>query len=212
MTTSASTPRLRITQTWYLLLLLLTGIAGTTPLSRWADMLLGALALLLVCGAFLGRIWCSAFIAGRKDQTLVTSGPYSHCRNPLYSFSWIGGLGLGLATRSMLLTALTLTVLAWLFWRAAAEEAQLLEQLHGAAYQTWRAVTPCFLPKLGSNLGQKLVPHSPTAALPAAIELRPEIFWKAFRDAGSMLLLYVLIDSARQLREIGALPTLLRLL
>jgi protein-S-isoprenylcysteine O-methyltransferase Ste14 len=199
MTTSASTPRLRITQTWYLLLLLLTAVAGSHPWPRIVDLLLGLLALLLVGGAFLGRIWCSAFIAGRKDQTLVTAGPYSLCRNPLYSFSWLGGLGLGVATRSLLLTALTLGVLAWLFWRAAVEEEQLLAQLHGSAFSAYCAATPRF------------VPRALTAALPAAVELHPEIFWKAFRDAGSMLLLFALIDVARQLREIGVLPTLLQL-
>lgn len=199
MTTSASTPRLRITQTWFVVLLLLAGIAGRAPLAALLDTLCSVVAVLLVCGAFLGRIWCSTFIAGRKDQTLITTGPYSLCRNPLYSFSWLGGAGLGVATRSITLTALTLLLLALLFWRAARAEEQLLARLHGIAFSAWCAVTPRFLPRTAS------------ATLPASVELPPEIFWKAFRDAGSMLLLYLLIDSARRLRELGLLPTLLHL-
>jgi len=205
MTTSASTPRLRITQTWYLALLLLAGFNAGTTLPPAANTLCGALALLLVCGSFVGRIWCSAHIAGRKDQTLVTSGPYGRCRNPLYSLSWLGAAGLGLATRSVTLTAVTIVLLAWLFWRAAVAEEALLSSLHAAAFAAWKARTPRFLPTGLAASG------AAEAAEPAWLQQPPAIFWKAFRDAGSMLLLFALIDIARQLRAQGWLPTLLHL-
>jgi protein-S-isoprenylcysteine O-methyltransferase Ste14 len=36
-----------------------------------------------VCGAGL-RVWATLFIGGRKGETVVTDGPYSLCRHPLY--------------------------------------------------------------------------------------------------------------------------------
>ena len=40
----------------------------------------------------MGRIWCSLYISGFKNAKLVTEGPYSLCRNPLYLFSYLGGV------------------------------------------------------------------------------------------------------------------------
>ncbi len=199
MTTSASTPRLRVTQTWYLALLFLTAISRHPPRSDLFEVTTSTLATLLVCGGFIGRIWCSAFIAGRKDASLVTSGPYSLCRHPLYSLSWLAGAGLGLATGSVTLTIATLVILALLFLQAARAEEQLLTKLHGVAYSEWSSTTPRFLPSRWS------------AALPLNIEVMPEIFWKAFRDATAMLLLYVLIVAAHRMQDLGRLPTLLHL-
>ena len=56
-----------------------------------------ALALLCTCG----RVYSTAFIGGAKNQQLVTWGPYSLCRNPLYFFSLCGAAGIGLMSGSL---------------------------------------------------------------------------------------------------------------
>ena len=50
----------------------------------------------LIGVAILGRTWSSLYIGGRKNSVLVQYGPYSLMRNPLYTFSFIGALGIGL--------------------------------------------------------------------------------------------------------------------
>jgi len=66
---------------------------------RW----LGA-ALIFVCVS--GRTWCTLYIGGRKNHELVTAGPYSVCRNPLYVFSIIGAIGIGAQLGAVLVAIL----------------------------------------------------------------------------------------------------------
>jgi protein-S-isoprenylcysteine O-methyltransferase Ste14 len=198
MTTSASTPRLRRTQAYYGALVIASAVAGPQAATPRLSLILNAAALLCVSAAVLGRIWCSAFIAGRKDVELVTSGPYSLCRHPLYTLSMLGGLGLGTASQSLVLGALTLAVLAAQLTAAARSEEAFLAQRHGAAFEAYAARTPRFWP-------------SGRQHIPATLQVNPAVLWKAFVDAGSFFLLLALIEAARSLRQAGLLPTLLPL-
>ena len=195
-TRSASTPRLRLTLAYYLLLVATTAVAGRVVISPPLDAVLALVALLFVSIGALGRIWASVFIAGRKDTALVTSGPYSLCRHPLYLFSFVGGLGIGIATRSLALTLLTLLVLAVLHVRAAAAEERSLASWHGPAFAEYCARVPRWWPRW-----RRSTP-------PEALEVSPRVLWKAFVDASAFLLLYGMIELARAFRMSGLLPTL----
>lgn len=199
MTTSASTPRLRLTLLWYVGLLAAAAFTRPTLLSAPVAVLIDMLALLLVGIAVLGRIWCSVYIAGRKDEHLVVDGPYSTCRHPLYTLSLVGGAGLGLATHSMLLTGATLMLLGVLFARAAAAEEAFLAQRHGEAFHAYARTTRRFWPRLARH------------AVAERLQIQPRVLWKAFVDAGAFLLLYALVVAARQAQALQGLPTLLDL-
>lgn len=196
-TVSASTPRLRLTLVWYLLLVVATAARVAPALPPVARVVLDGLALLLVTFAVLGRIWCSLFIAGRKDAELVTGGPYALCRHPLYLLSLAGGLGLGLATHSLLLAGGTVVVLYALFASAMRNEDAFLASRHGAAFAEYAARTP------------RMWPGFHPQPVPAALETRPPVLWKAFVDAGAFMLLFALLVAARTLREAGAWAPLL---
>jgi protein-S-isoprenylcysteine O-methyltransferase Ste14 len=200
MTVSTSTPRLRITQAYFLALLAASAVAGPAPRPELIELEFRLVAFLLVATACLGRIWCSTFLAGRKDAQLVTQGPYARCRHPLYALSFLGGLGLALATRSVVLTLLTAAVLAMLLARAARAEERSLAQRHGTDYVLYANRTARWLPARGK------------AVLADTLsEVHVTLYWKAFRDAGAFMLLYLLIETTRSLRVIGLLPTLLTL-
>ncbi|NQT84760.1 isoprenylcysteine carboxylmethyltransferase family protein [bacterium] len=101
--------------------------------------------LLIIVGAF-GRIWATLYVAGRKGKELVTSGPYSVCRNPLYFFSLLMGLGIVAAFQNLLLyVPLALFHLGSYFFTILAEERALAERF-GTEYENYRARVPRFLP------------------------------------------------------------------
>jgi protein-S-isoprenylcysteine O-methyltransferase Ste14 len=202
MTTSASTPRLRLTLGFYLGLWLLTAVAGPPAAASLGGRYTDLLAWLIVIAGSLGRIWCSVFVAGRKDAVLVTEGPYALCRHPLYMLSIGVAAGLGLGTRSIVLTALAVIVVWALVAQAARSEERLLLSLHGSAYADYMARARRFLPGLAAW---------PAARPPERLEIQPRVLWKAFLDVGSIVLLLALIIATRLLREAGITPTLLPL-
>ena len=196
MTRSASTPRVRLTLCYFLALL--AAAAFCAPRAGSAAWLATTqiAALLLIALACLGRIWCSVFIAGRKDAAIVIDGPYALVRHPLYVLSFVGGIGLSLATASLSLIALTAIVLAVLFGRAARREELWLGAHHREAWALYAATTRRWRPDFAKW------------SLPPSTPVNPAVLWKAFVDAGAFFLLYALMLAAIALREAGVLPTL----
>ncbi len=191
MTESASTPRLRATFAIYLALVAATAVIGPREIPAGWHYLLGFTGFLFVALACLGRIWCSLFIAGHKDEVLVTTGPYAACRHPLYSFSLLGALGLGLTSRSALLCIAVVVLIAALVIYAASCEEQFLADAFPEEFKAYVAATP-----------NKWIPKSGRAALPVTLDVRPPVFWKAFLDAASFFVLWVLVAVAAEYRVI----------
>lgn len=103
-------------------------------------------SLLMV--AALGRVWCSVYIAGRKDKVLCMEGPYAMTRNPLYFFSFLGVLGLSAALQSLsIMLFSSVCYLAYYYYVITSEEGRLTK-LFGDAYREYAKVTPRFFPKL----------------------------------------------------------------
>lgn len=98
----------------------------------------------------MGRVWCSAYIAGYKNDALVTSGPYSLCRNPLYLFSLIGGIGVGLATETLTIPFLIAVAFAVYYPSVIRSEEATLLSLHGSSFEAYRTNVPRFFPSLRS--------------------------------------------------------------
>lgn len=105
------------------------------------------IGLLLVVIASMGRTWSSLYISGYKEHRVVCEGPYAIVRNPLYLFSFVGALGLGLATRHLsILIVITMAYLLYYPLVVWAEEYNLL-QIFGQEYERYRNQVPRFIPR-----------------------------------------------------------------
>jgi protein-S-isoprenylcysteine O-methyltransferase Ste14 len=151
------------------------------------------LALILVC--MFGRLWSILYVGSRKNSELVTSGPYSVTRNPLYLFSTIGVFGVGLVFGSIA-AALVLGCLSYLvFTLTAQREATFLRATFGASYLDYEAATPSFWP-------DPRLYHQPDE-----MTFSPQALKRTFVDALYFLAMVPAIEGIEYLQTTGYLPT-----
>lgn len=102
--------------------------------------------ILLAALGLLGRLWCLAYIAGRKKRVLVETGPYSLCRHPLYLSSLVGGVGLGLCTET--LTAPLLVALAFaVYYPSVIRTEERFLRANFPGYADYMRRVPALLPR-----------------------------------------------------------------
>lgn len=102
----------------------------------------------LVGAATVGRLWCALYIAGYKTDRLIMSGPYSVCRNPLYFFSLLGGVGVGLCTECATLAAVIAAAFVGIYPVTIKREEERLLCIYGGEYRAYMASVPRFIPNL----------------------------------------------------------------
>jgi len=199
MSSSPSTPRLRITVALLVIVLALVAVSERDWATGLAGVAMQLAALACIACAALGRVWASVFIAGFKDEALVRTGPYSALRHPLYALSLLAALGIGLATRSLAITLALVPVLGLIHAAAARREDAVLLGRHGEAFEDYRRSVRPFWPRRSSY------------EVPERLEIRPRVLWKAFLDAGSLLGYFALLVLVDALQLAGATPTWFRL-
>ena len=106
------------------------------------------LGLTLVIAAVLGRFWAILYIGGHKNRTVMRDGPYSVCRHPLYLFSTLGVVGLGLMLGSIVITALLGGMTFAILSATARKEEAFLRGQFGPAYDDYAAGVSMILPRL----------------------------------------------------------------
>ncbi|MGX5804601.1 methyltransferase family protein [Bradyrhizobium sp. Arg314] len=148
----------------------------------------------LIC--FLGRLWSILFVGGRKNDELVVSGPFSMTQNPLYFFSTVGAVGIGLMFGSAVAAAM-LGLASFLVFRfTARKEAEFLSGKFGAVHTAYAERTPRFWPN-------PLLYRDEDQWLFSTRALR-----RTFRDGLYFLALFPVIETVEYFRLSGHLPTL----
>ncbi len=79
----------------------------------------------------------------KRQNTLITSGPFYFTRNPIYVGLLMMSLGFAFALNSMLF--FTAFILFWHFNNAIKREEELLGKYFGKKYETYKKQTPRFL-------------------------------------------------------------------
>lgn len=159
-----------------------------TPLLQEFSELLG-FGLLAV--AALGRLWCLSYIAGFKNEILVTEGPYSVVRNPLYVFNFIGAVGFGLAVENPFLAALLALGFSLLYPGVIRQEEARMAHLFGDSYTRYREATPRWLPRWSSFHEPETWTINPqrfrAGLLNAMWFLWAFMLWEVFEEFGILL-------------------------
>jgi protein-S-isoprenylcysteine O-methyltransferase Ste14 len=127
----------------------------------WVLYCLVWLGFLSIAFCVLGRAYASAFVGGRKNAALVAEGPFSIVRNPLYVFSFIGVVGVGLAAGSLVWAAILALLFALYYPAVVAKEEAYLRGLFGADYDAYCARVPRWLPDLSLWRAPESVPLNP---------------------------------------------------
>jgi len=154
-----------------------------------------SLGMFLVAIGSLGRMWCSVYIAGYKDRTLITQGPYSVCRNPLYFFSTFGALGVGFCTETFTFPLALLIVMILYYPLVVRKEEQRLRQRFGSGFDDYAKRVPAFFPKLSLFIE------------PATYTVNPIVYRRHMFSALWFVWIVGLIELAEGLKEMGWIPS-----
>lgn len=130
-----------------LMLMFLFTAPRNPPDSLWHETY-EAIGILVLFGGVFGRFWSILYVGSRKNAEVVTDGPYSITRNPLYFFSTVATLGVGLMTGSIVM-ALTVTCVVFVILSVTArKEAAYLVSVFGQPYRDYAARVPFFIPNV----------------------------------------------------------------
>jgi protein-S-isoprenylcysteine O-methyltransferase Ste14 len=171
--------------------------------SRWEDSLVGPGLFLagavLIGFAVVGRLWCSMYISGYKSGTLITEGPYSMCRNPLYFFSFLGAIGAGLATETFLIPICLLLAFAFYYPMVIKAEQKKLAGIHGEAFSDYCKKVPAFFPSF------KLFKE------PDEYTVKPKIFRKTLFEVLWFVVLLGVLEIKEGLTQAGVLRAIFKM-
>jgi len=157
---------------------------------------ISGLLLLSICS--FGRLWSLMYISGYKSNSIITEGPYSIVRHPLYFLSFIGAVGIGLASENVLILALIIGFYLFYYPFTILAEEQKLTEKFGQSYAEYMKKVPRFFPK-------------------PSLYTEPEFYKITIRNlvhnfAEAMLLIwvYILMHFIEMLQDSGTLPVILR--
>ena len=154
--------------------------------------------LMLIVTAILGRMWCTLYIGGSKNSKLITDGPYSLSRNPLYVFSTIGAAGVGAQMGSVVMTIGSAIICYVAFYLLILIEEKRLAEYFGEDFKAYCRSVPRFFPKFTGYRDRETV------------TFRPHLLKATFVDGLVFFIALPLFEMLEAAQESGTIPVLLR--
>lgn len=151
--------------------------------------------LLLLAGLTI-RIWCILYIGGRKSIDVISDGPYSLCRHPLYLGTLLLAFGVGLCFENLLVLIILPLIIIPVHIVAARVEEDHLEARFGEKYRQYKKIVPRFLPRF-SNYNS-----------PRTIQIDVHSIKRIAFDTVAVLLIPQIEELLELLHENGVIPVL----
>jgi len=155
--------------------------------------------VLMIFLGIVGRLWSTLYIGGRKSAEVVSGGPYSMTRNPLYVFSTLAAAGVGAQMGSVLAMLGFGLLCAGAFHIVILREEKYLADMFGAPYAAYMARVPRFVPNL------ELYDEGDTGSF------RPKLLLNTLLDGLVFLAALPFFESVDAMQQSGVLPVLFRL-
>lgn len=178
--------------------LLFVGSKWTGP-SQTVHDLIEAAGIGLIALGIVGRMWCTLYIGGRKASEIVSLGPYSLSRNPLYFFSSIAACGAGAQTGSVVLALSFLLGCVLTFQIVIRREEQYLLGKFGGPYRQYLTKVPRLLPRLSAYQDAR------------SLEVHTGRLYRTLADGMVFFLAKPAFELIEHFQDIRMLPVLFRL-
>lgn len=153
--------------------------------------------VLLIAGVAL-RLWATLHIGGRKSIELVTDGPYSLCRNPLYAGTVLMAVGASLSLENLGLLAMAAVILIPLHAVAVVQEERKLAAIFGEQFREYCRQVPRFIFSFRNYRS------------PSTITVSTATLFKCAVNVSVLILIPVLEELVETLHASGTLPVLWR--
>ncbi|MGC8829680.1 MAG: methyltransferase family protein [Verrucomicrobiia bacterium] len=191
--------RIKLSRIFLVLIFLLILVSQhKIPEGGIVDLLMELFSVVLIFVGVYGRLWCTLFISGYKTTSLVTTGPYSISRNPLYFFSFIAILGIALETEMFTFVVLVLIGFALFYPSVILKEEEKLKEIYGKQFEDYCQRVPRFLPNF------KLYNE------PEKYVFDTRLYRRAFLDGIWFVFAYPTLEIIEQLHSHNILPVLFR--
>lgn len=151
--------------------------------------------LFLLAGLMV-RIWCTFYIGNRKSKEIVTEGPYSLCRNPLYIGTFLLAIGVGLCFENLAMLLLIPAIIIPVHIITTRMEETNLEAKFGESYRIYKQKVPRFWPRFSNY-------HSPDT-----IEINVHSIRRIAMDTVIVLLLPQIEELLELLHQYEVIPVL----
>jgi len=192
--------RIAISRVFGIAIVLLVIFSGPSfTINVWANAALDLFCFALILTATFGRLWALAYISGHKTRDLISDGPYSMVRNPLYLFSLIGALGIALVSKNILVIALIIILFCIYYPFVIRGEEKHLQEVHGKAFEDYKKKTPMFLPSSSAFTEQPFYSFD------------TRLFRKAFFSVMWFPIIFMLMLLVERFHLAGILPVFLRI-
>ena len=165
----------------------------------WLNLILQSTGLVLITICVLGRIWSAIYLCGNKTFTLITQGPYSMVRNPLYFFTFLGVIGVGLTAGSLTGLVLMLLMFGIYYLPTILDEEKTLERFHKEDLDAYFARVP------------RLIPNFSLLSEPELYEINTYGVRKTFLDVVWFFWVYIILVIIENLHVFGVLPAVFKI-